>query len=227
MLPPWITSPSFVVEKPNTEAFTPSGGWGKTIAPVSPWTVGAKANQSVEIPAYRTDENLKKAFGIELAKTSNAFEAACKIFGEETNKALWASFNWLNDPLVVANRDIYLKTLALNSPPLDRNQIAAKALAIADEKILKNGVMVPTVEAKDRLAAIRLYTDILGYTGKVEVDNSTKTFTHNEMTIKLLKPEVKKQVTIDSVNNNSPNVKSENSNNDKLPITLKLVGGVR
>lgn len=212
----WATDFHFTVDKPNTKAFAPIGGWNDVI---SPWTVG-KSNPPVQ--AYQSDENLKKSYGIELAKSSNSFEAACKIFGEETSKALWASFNWLNDPLVVASRDIYLKTVELSQPILDKEQLAAKVLALADEKILKNGVYLPTIEAKDRIAALKLYSDIAGYTGKVEVDASTKTFTHNEMIIKLVKAEEKKPVVIDNSKSPKSEIKNEISNS---PITLKLVGG--
>jgi hypothetical protein len=213
----WPQDFKFTVEKPKTDVFAPSEGW-KTAPLASPWTAG---KVSPEAQAYQSDEKLKKQYGIELAKAANAFEAGCKIFSEETNKALWVSFNWVTDPLVVASRDIYLKAVELSQPILDKEQLAAKVLALADEKILKNGVLVPTVDAKDRIAALKLYSDIAGYTGKVEIDNSTKTFQHNEMVIKLVKPEEKKPVVID----NSPNVKSEVTNqNVKSPITLKLVG---
>ncbi len=216
----WASDFHLTIEKPNTEAFAPKGGW-KQEGVISPWTTGAIANQKIEeIPAYQTDEALKKQFGIELAKSSNPFEAACKMFGsEETSKALWVSFHWLVDPIVVASRDIYLKTLELSQPPLDREQLAAKVLALADEIILKNGVMVPTIEAKERINALKLYSDILGFTGKVEIDQSTKSFTHNELTIKLVKAEEKKPVVI----NNAPNVKSEMTNELPSPINLKLV----
>lgn len=202
----WIKDFKFAVDKPAGWAIAPS---------VSPW---GKPEVS---QAYQTDENLKKQFGIELAKSTNAFEAGCKVFGEETNKALWASVHWNNDPLVVASKDVYLKTLEMNTPLLDREQLAAKALAIADEKILKNGVWYPTVEAKDRIAALKLYSDIAGYTGKVEIDNSTKNITNNELTIKLVKAD-NKIATIE----NAPNAKSEMINENSPPITLKLVGGV-
>lgn len=179
------------------------------------WAAGAVSNKE----DYQSDENLKKSYGIELAKSKTPFEAGCKIFGEETNKALWASFNWLSDPVVIASRDAYLKNLELSSKPLDREQLAAKVLALAEEKIERNGVMIPTIDAKERIAAFKLYSDILGYTGKVEIDNSTKNFTHNEMTIKLVKAD-SKPVVID----NAPNAKSEMTNEvDSVPIKLKLV----
>lgn len=212
----WQTDFKLTVEKPDTDKFMPSGGWSTVSPPVSPWTTGAA--QPIVVQAYQTDENLKKQFGIELAKSTNPFEAACKVFGEETNKALWASFNWINDAVVVASRDIYLKTLDLDKPLLDKEQLAAKVLALADEKTLKNGFVIPALEAKDRIAALKLYSEIAGYTGKVEIDNS-KNITLNEMTIKLVKPEDKK-----SIIENTPNAKSEMMNSS--PIQLKLVGGV-
>lgn len=215
----WASEFTFTVEKPKTEVFAPSGGWKEAAPPVSPWTVGAIQQAPSTLQAYQTDENLKKLFGIELAKSNNPFEAGCKVFGEETNKALWSSFNWMTDAIVIASRDAYLKTLELSQPPLDREQLAAKVLALADEKILKNGILTSVIEAKDRVAALKLYSDIMGFTGKVEIDNSTKTFNHNELTIKLVKADDKKQPTVI----NAPNVKSEIENSS--PITLKLVGG--
>lgn len=208
----WQSDFKFTVEKPE-----PKGGWSVAAPTVSPWTVEVKAP---EIQAYQFDENLKKRYGIELAKSANPFEAGCKIFGEETSKALWVSFNWVNDPVVAASQDAYTKTLALSTPLLDKDQLAAKVLALADEKILRNGVYVPTIEAKDRIAALKLYSEIAGYTGKVEIDNSVKNLTLNEISIKLVKPEAK------TVIENAPNVKSEMSNENSPPITLKLVGGV-
>ena len=203
---PWITSPAFVVE-PSSPVLA------------SPWATGA-ASAKEEAPSYQSDENLKKQYGIELAKAQNPFEAGCKLFGEETNKALWVSFNWINDPIVVASRDIYLKTVELSQPLLDREQLAAKVLVLAEgEKILINGKMIATVEPKDRLAAYKLYSDIAGYTGKVEIDNSVKNITNNELTIKLVRADDKKPVVID----NAPNIKSEIVNEDQSPIKLKLV----
>lgn len=211
----WAQDFKFSVEdKPKAEVFAPSGGWKEASPPVSPWTVGVK---SPEVQAYQSDENLKKQYGIELAKSSNPFEAGCKVFGEETNKALWVSFNWLTDPIVIASRDVYLKTLELSQAPLDKEQLAAKVLKLAEgEKIERNGVHISTIEAKDRIAAYKLYSDILGYTGKVEIDNSQHT-TLNEIAIKLVSPD-KKPVTID--NAPKPEIKNENSNS---PIVLKLV----
>ena len=194
-------------------------------AVVAPWAMAPVAAEPVEAPAYQSDENLKKQYGIELAKSSNPFEAACKIF-DETSKALWVSFNWLADPVVIASRDIYLKTLELSAAPLDREQLAAKVLKLAEgEKVERNGVFLSTIEAKDRIAAFKLYSDILGYTGKVEIDNSTNNNLNvREMVVKLVRADNKEPVTINSVPN--LNVKSEIANQEtKSPIVLKMVGG--
>lgn len=203
---------------PKTGVFAPTGGWGDKIT--VPWIKTETIAVEQHEPAYRSDENLKKKYGIELAKAVNAFEAACILF-EDTSQALWVSVNWLADPTVIASKDVYSKTVALSVVPLDREQTAAKVLAIAEEKILKNGVLLPAIEAKDRIAALKLYSDILQYTGKVDIDASTKTFTHNEMTIKFVKPEVKELKTVSK----APNVKSEILNEEQPLISLKLVGG--
>jgi hypothetical protein len=213
----------FIVEKPKAEVFAPSGGWTTQPDATSPWISGAiqKAPEPVLQP-YQTDEALKKQYGIELAKSNNPFEAGCKLFSSDadTQKALWISFHWIADPIVIAARDVYLKTVAESAKPLDREQLAAKVLALSDEKVLKNGVYLPTIEAKDRITALKLYSEIMGYTGKVEIDNSVTNNTLNELTIKLVKPEPSKpSVVIDNI----PNSKSEITNENPLPISLKLV----
>src|SRR5882757_1035545 len=76
MQAPWITSPSFVI---------------------SPWSIAAPI-ETKPIPEYQTDENLKKAYGIELAKSTNPLDAAFKLAGDDNSKALWISFHWLHDP---------------------------------------------------------------------------------------------------------------------------------
>jgi len=187
---------------------------------VSPWAAGAIANQLVAVDnSYQNDENLKKLYGVELAKFANPFEAAKTVLGQN-DRAVWASFNWLSDPIVLASRDVYLKTLELSSPPLDREQLAAKVLALAEgEKVERSGMLLPTIEPKERINAYKLYSEIMGYTGKVEIDNSTKTFNHNEMKILLVKPKAPEPIVIETAN-----VKSEVLNaNTPSPISLKLV----
>lgn len=203
---------SFIVDKPKTDVFAPAGGWNEKIDPKSPWQTAP-----IQKPAYQDDEGLKKQFGVELAKAENPFEAGCKVFDADTTKALWVSYHWVNDPIVLASRDVYLKNIELASPPLDKNQLAAKVLAFVEAKTLTGRLIC---EPRDALAGFKLYSDILGYTGKVEIDNSVKNLTHNEMTIKLVKADIKEPQII----NNIPKVKSEIVNENPSPITLKLVG---
>jgi len=218
----WAQDFHFKVDpKPEADKFMPKGGWDTVMPPVSPWTAGAIATQQPVIaPAYQSDENLKKQFGIELAKANNPFEAGCKVFGEETSKALWVASNWSSDPVVVASRDAYLKTLELSTPALDREQLAAKVLALAEgEKVNIDGIERATIKATDRIAAYKLYSEILGYTGKVEIDASTKnTINNNKIELVLVRAETKPLVI-----DNAPNVKSEIQNALPSPINLKLV----
>lgn len=204
---PWITEPTFSTTEPSVWPAAPV---------VSPWAI----NTTTEASAYQSDENLKKSFGIELAKAVKPFDAACAVFGNDTNKALWVSANWTHDPVVISSRDVYLKNLELSHIPLDREQLAAKVLKLAEgEHVERNGVKLPTIEAKDRIAAFKLYSDILGFTGKVEIDASTNNnVVNNEITIKLVKAEVKPSKVVDA----APNVKSEMTN-EVSPISLKLV----
>ena len=163
---------------------------------------------------FDCDESLKKAFGRELVK-HRPFEAACKVIPESTTKALWVSSNWINDPIVVEALEI-LKAAELNKPILDKEQLAAKVLQFAEEKNADGTRYL--VEAKDRIAALKLYSEIAGYTGKVDIDASTKNFTHNEMVIKLVKPDVKKEAKVIETKHIE-----ETAIENPLPLKIKLV----
>lgn len=186
---------------------------------VSPW---ARAAEQVVVhspkPDFADDENLKKKFGIELAKGKPGFEAGIELFDKETSKALWASLNWINDPVVQAAKDSYLKAIAENQKPLDKEQLLAKILAFADERY--NGV--PLVEAKDRIKALELYAKISGFVDKIDINASTNinNTTNNLMKIVLVKPDKPDQII-----EQSPNIKSRIQNEEIPSIPLKLVGG--
>jgi len=162
---------------------------------------------------FDCDELLKKAFGRALV-SSQPFQAACKVIPESPSKASWIVNNWMNDPIVTEARET-LKAAELNKPILDKEQLAAKVLQFAEEKNAEGTKYL--VEAKDRIAALKLYSEIAGYTGKIDIDASTKNFTHNEMVIKLVKPDVKKEAReakpIDETVIENP-----------LPLKIKLVG---
>lgn len=142
------------------------------------------------------EEEKKKLFGIELAKNHpNPFEAGCVAFDKDTGLALWAANNWLNDPIVIASRDLYANTIGVQDKLLDKDQTALRLLSIAEEK--QNGRYL--AEAKDRLKALELYSKLRGYMSDVTIDNS-KTLINNEMKIVLVKPQQQEErKTIDVV----------------------------
>lgn len=162
-------------------------------------------------PIWADDEVKKKLFGTELANHDKAFDAACAVF-EKTTDALWAANNWLFDPIVLAAKNGVQVTANLNL--LDKEALAHKLLKFADEKDRTGQFYIS--DAKDRLAALRLYAEIQGYIGKVDL-HSTNNFI-NAMTIKFVKPENKNDLkTIDE----TPIEKSDNVK--PLPLNIKLV----
>jgi hypothetical protein len=168
--------------------------------------------------AWRNDEGLKKLFGEALVKHATAFNAALEVFPNETNKALWASWNWLTDPLVVASRQDYAQNVELNSKLLDKEALAARLLKFAEEKDHTGRFYI--CEAKDRLAAYKLFAEVQGFIGKVNIDASTTNFTNNELKITLVKP-TKKEEKAATVIENEPEIQN------KLPVNLKLVAASR
>ena len=177
---------------------------------VNPWQSPAPV-EPVPRPDFADNEELKKIFGIALAKGFAAFEAGLEVFKDETAKALWISLNWLNDPNVIAAKDAYLKSLKKLEKPLDKDELLAEVLhaaRVADED-------------KDRATLYKLYSDIAGFTGKA-ADSAINfnTNTTNVMQIKLVGGSEKSK-TIEA-----PNTKSK-MQNDEVPSLpkLKLVGG--
>lgn len=170
---------------------------------------------------YRNDESKKKAYGIALAKQGSmdlqaAFKAGCEVFPDNTNRALWVAHNWLNDAAVVAARDLYADSVRKEPEILDKDQFASRVLACAEEKIERDGKLYPAIEAKDKLGFLRLYAEIKGYVGKTEINNNLN-FTHNEMKVKLVKPEPTVSKVIEHEEEIIPQLEAPSS------IKLKLV----
>jgi hypothetical protein len=177
--------------------------------------------QPIPKPSFADDEEKKKLFGIELAKDHpNNLAAAIVIFGDNTSGALWASNNWLTDPIVLASRDLYQKIIDAEASLLDKNQLAAKLLKFSDEKNYDGTRYV--CEAKDRLAALKLYSEVMGWTGKASDISVNNSFAHNEMQIRFVTAKEKEQITI---NQSSDNELEEalSDDIDLLPINLKLI----
>lgn len=172
---------------PDTFEVQPPLGWGK---PVLGWSKPVEAPSPN--PSWANDENKKKLFGIELTKHETAFQAACAMF-EDTTQALWASHYWITDPIVLASKDLYNE--AINLKLLDKDGLAIKLLKFADEKG-PNGY--PTVDAKDRLAALRLFAEIQGFIGKVEATPSNTYNDNRVMKILLVKPNNQNNKIVDT-----------------------------
>lgn len=164
-------------------------------------------------PAWRSDDTLKRAFGIALAKLKKPFDAGLDVFPNDTGQALWASVNWAHDPLVLASRDIYLDTVGISNNLLSKEQLAAKLLAFAEEKDVSGRFYI--CEAKDRLAALKLYSEVQGFTGpKVNVDLSSN-FTNNELKLVLVSAPQQETKVIEA--------EAEEVSAPVLPHNLKLV----
>jgi hypothetical protein len=182
----------------------------------------SKPIQQVNVPAWQSDERLMRAYGEALAKNSvNPFQAACEVFGKEINAALWASNYWLTNPVVVAARDEKLKSLDISKELLNKDALAKKLLNFADERSLDG--RFPLHDSKDRLAALKLYAEIMQFIGQASIDMSNKTFTNNVMNIKFVKPDRKEEI--------EPEIKTIEHNVEEekltLPVKIKLVSNSR
>lgn len=169
---------------------------------------------------WKDDPELKKLFGIELAKNhKNNFEAAVAVFPNEANKALYASTNWVNDPIVIEARENYTEITTPQTVLLDKGQLAATLLEFSKEKITFNGNEVYAAEAKDRLKALELYAKIQGFINdKTEINNNINN-SNKFMEIRFVEPEKKEPVKIIEHEETTEENILENS-----PIKLKLVG---
>jgi len=207
----WMMPDTFTVKDPK-DVFAPSGGWSSAVAPVAPW-----ATQQQPLPAYANDPELKKAFGVELGRTKGSpFDAACKVFKENTGAALWIANHWLTDPLVIAAKDLYEKEVKAQSLLLDKDAFAVLLMETAQEK--DPTTQKYRVEAKERVNLLKLYADVRGFIGKAEINNNF-TQNNNEMKVVLVRAEGKPIIQ-------ASNDKSEILNDDKSAVPdlkIKLV----
>lgn len=179
---------------------------------IDPWQSPVVV-QPIVRPDFADNEQLKQAFGIELGKGKNSFDAGVEVL-KDTAKGLWASTHWMNDPLVHAAKDVYLKSLKLVEKPLDKEELLAEVLASAK--------LAP--DFKDKASLFKLYSDIAGFTGKQgEVNPVFNNNTTNVMQIKLVGGSEKSEI-IDAAPTNH---KSKMQNDENSIPKLKLVGGSR
>lgn len=171
-----------------------------------------------QVTSWKDNEDLKQAFGVALAQNfKNSFEAACSIFGKETNKALWASTKWLDDPVVIKAKEEYCAITTVKEDLLDKVSLSRKLLSFAEETIIFNGEIRYAAEGKDRLAAYKLYADIQGFITKDSI-NTTINNQPRFMEIKFVEPD-KKEVVKTIEHESKVDDVLENS-----PVKLKLVG---
>lgn len=182
---------------------------------VEPPKLAPKSAWKIPEPTIPNADEKKHLFGIELAKAP-AFKAACEVFKEDTNTALWVSTNWINDPIVIAAKDKYLEAADTSQTLLDKEQFARMLLNMANEKNASNTIHV--LDGKDRLKALELYAQVMGYKDTKSDPTLTQNFIHNSMTIKLVEPKDKEK-EIKQIDNNEVEIQNINS-----PLKLKLVG---
>lgn len=173
-----------------------------------------KSAWNIPEPIIDNADEKKHLFGIELAKHS-PFQAACNVFKDDTNTALYVSHNWVNDPIAVASRDKYLEAADTSQALLDKEQFARMLLNMASEKNASNTIHI--LDGKDRLKALELYAKVTGLIDTKQDPLLTQNFVHNSMTIKLVEPKSKEIPT--QIDNNEDQIENTNS-----PIKLKLVG---
>jgi hypothetical protein len=177
--------------------------------PYDPWQ--QRASVAPPRPDFADDEELRKSFGIALGKGLEAFPAGLELFPKETSKALWASVHWLNDPIAVAARDAYKKTLKSFEKPLDKEELLQEVLIRARK----------APEDRDAATLFKLYSEIAGFTGKVEPANVNNN-TNNTMKITFVSGTPKETPkVIDHVSSDKSKILNEDT------VKLKLVGGTR
>ena len=171
---------------------------------VSPWL----KVQQPKIPPWSGDSEKKKLFAAELAKNPNPLEAANKIFWQPED-AMWVVNNWLRDPVVLAAKKEFEQPV---TKLLDKDALACKLLKFSEEKDRTGQFYI--VEAKERLAALRLYAELQGFIGN-KVDISTNNYI-NGMIVKFVSPEKQNDNKIIE-----GSIKTIDEN--PLPLNVKLV----
>lgn len=106
------------------------------------------------------DDSKKPEYAAFLAQhphtEKGAFDAACMLFPQATGLALWVAHNWRNDPVVIALRDDIEAEAKANVPVRTKPEVLAKVWEVAES----------AWEPKDRIAALKLYSDLCEYTPK-------------------------------------------------------------
>lgn len=171
------------------------------------------APSSVPSVVIEDEVNLKKAFGTQLGTGKQAFDAACEVCKNNTSQALYISQHWLNDPIVIAAKEFYIKTVHNAGTLLDANEYAALLLKMANEKNASNTFYI--LEGKDRLKALELYGKARNFLGSENQINNNVTF--KQMVVKFVEPK-KEEKIIEQLPDDATQILNNKSN-----VKLKLV----
>jgi hypothetical protein len=145
------------------------------------------APAAITAPAWQHDFEKKEAFAKLLKEGLKPFEAAIKIFMNDNGAALWVSQNWPQDELVKAVVDKPEKSLKI----LDKEEVAAKVLAFAEEK--DNSGRFYVNESQERLKALELYAKICGYINNGSIVIPPVINDNRRMEIVLVSPDRKEE----------------------------------
>jgi len=114
---------------------------------------------------------LKTAFAEALLRNpDNAFQAGTQVFGAETNKALFAATQWVNDDFVLHEKARLLKTSGARAFLPSKEDYAREVWKTATD---------PKCPIEDKRGLLSLYGDVMGYkeaaakpTGGITVNNN-------------------------------------------------------
>lgn len=100
---------------------------------------------------------LKDLFALALLRQpDNPFQAAVKIFGTDTARALDISHRWPNDQYVLSKQAELLAEFGEEAFLPNKHDLARKLYELADT----------LTDGKEKIAALRLYADVRGYIEK-------------------------------------------------------------
>ncbi len=192
----------------------------------NPWVAQSVVADAPQPLSWRDDPERKRRFAAELSRHPTPFDAALAVFGADTQAALWASVHWISDPIVMAGKAEQAKVA---KKILDKDALCNRLLDIVEEKSPQGYY---TIEAKDRIACIKLYAEIQGYLNKETT--TFNNFANNNLKVVFVKPDndhhkmktvkpVDEQFVTDEVIDNEPSIEVEQSNNFKPLPKLRMV----
>lgn len=125
--------------------------------------------------SWETESENKKAFGKNLAKFANPFEAALKVFPGNSSYALRVANEWLNDPEVLKAKNELIE--------IEGEEICLPTKAELC-KLLWNKMNDDFVEAADVAKLSKVYAEVRGFTGSGKKEDDGANITNNVMIVR-------------------------------------------